>query len=165
MPKITLILFALASAFSLPALGRQQSASDRMMKVSDEKPKSYDRQALGREIDETLALVEDLARQLALASKSEADEIWKSGQRDFQLHDSQVSDSRKACDLVMKAQALEAGGKAKEDEAKALRAKARDLMRSHHKKQTEIYVRDMRNWLTVSEGELRRANEKRAAKP
>jgi hypothetical protein len=164
MPKIPAFLLALALAFPLQA-ARQQSASDRMMKVSSEKPKSYDRQALALQIDETLGFLEDLSRQLALAPKSEADEVWKSGERDFQLHDTQVSDSRKACELLMKAQALEDQGKAEEAQEASLREKVRDLMRKHHKKQTEAYVRDMRNWLTVSEGELRRANEKRAAKP
>ena len=164
MTKMLFLISALALAPYAHA-DSQQAGADRLMRGGDSKIKNYDRQALTREIDETLSLMEELCRQLKLATKAEADEVWASGGRDFKLQSGQVNDSRKACAYLLGALDLEGAGKDASDESKALREKARDLMRDHHKKKTESYVRDLRNWLTVSEGELRRINEKREAKP
>src|SRR5581483_7304796 len=98
MLKTSLLALALALSPGLRAVSHE-SASDRLMKSNGGQNKipSYDRQAVGRAIDETLGLLEDLSRQLMLAPKAEADAVWLSGDKDFNLSDKQVNDTRQAC--------------------------------------------------------------------
>lgn len=151
-------LFALL--LLLPLLARTTdvgtSGSERMLNQHGGKTKSVNRDQLKRDTDETMLIIEDIARQMKLAPKDEIEDVWASGVRDYHLAKGLVRDARKACEDTYVSISENDGLKAAK-----LREQARDTMRPHHKGQSEDYVRDMRNWLSISEGTLRRANEKR----
>jgi len=172
MPKYFALLLACLACTFARATEIGTSGSEQMMRHAEGRAKQMNREQLTREIDETMLIIEDLCHQAKLAPKAEVDDVWASGSRDYKLEKAEVNDARKACEATQQALDLESnigGGAADENAAKAkdLRETARDLMRPHHKKQSEEYVRDLRNWLTISEGMLRHANEKREreAKP
>lgn len=167
MSKILITALLLAFSSQLPAYSKDGNSPDEFIKRSGRgKGRTFDRLALIRAIDETLVMVEDLSRRLKLASKEEIEEVWASGERDFKLESSEVRYGRKACESTQRA--LEHEGKGTEldaDKAKAYRNDARDQIRSHHKKESAEYVQNFRNWLSINEGVLRKAQEKKAAKP
>ena len=160
-----LALILSCNAFADGGIGTPSDNEHALSRSSGSKNRNYDREALTREIDETMVMLDGLCLQIQAAPKSEADDVWLSGTRDFKLESKEVKETRKACDALIEAANYEKiidGPQARKaaETAKELRSKARDLMREHHKKQTEEYVRDLRNWITVSEGVLRRVNEK-----
>ena len=157
-------LFCLAAA-SASATELGTSSNERMLNQHGGKTKSVNRDQLKRDLDETMLIIEDLCRQAKLATKEEIEDVWASGKRDFKLSAGEIKDARKAYEKTAEALALEAAH-SREGKAKALKLRedARDAMRSHHKNQPEEYIRDLRNWLNISEGTLRRANDKREQK-
>ena len=163
LKHFALAALLLAAKPSQAALGnRNQSASDRLMKSQSGTPRYYDRETLKRELSDTMELIEALALQAEHATQPEMDEAWASGERDFKLTSGEVGDTRKACGELLKARLADTAGDPKK--AASLRADARQRMNPHHKKKSEDYVRDLRNWITVNEGVLRRANEAREKK-
>ena len=132
------------------------NAADNFMHARG-KPKKLDREALRREVDQTQVILEELALQLPAAPNDEIEEIWATGPRDFKISGSLMKDARKASEFYVKALALK-----DEKEATELKDKGWFLMRPYHRERSEAYIREMRNWLTICGGTLRRANAKRA---
>jgi hypothetical protein len=184
--KIAAFLFLASAPLAAFVPVGQDSDADRLLK-SNRPTQNYDREGVKRELTETMEIIASLAVQLRSASPDDQKEVWDSGTRDFKLDKDEVSDSREACELLLKADTLDSAldkekeaakklavdsretlktqkeiGK-KENEIEEMREDARKVMFGHHKKKSEAYIRDLRNWLTVSEGSLRKANEKKAA--
>jgi hypothetical protein len=156
------LLLCLAPAFGRADLtDRNRSAADKMMRNNKKKSSAYSREALGRELTLTMEMAEALAVQARKAAPEALKEVWAAGRRDYNLDSGQVPDTQKACLALIRAQEFEEKGQ--EEKAKAEREAARDALRPHHKRKSEEYVRDLRNWISISEGELRKANE--AKKP
>jgi hypothetical protein len=158
--KIAALLILLPALATALTDSTHSSAADKMLR-SKKKNSSYNREAVGKELTLTMEMAEALAVQARKAPPEALKEVWASGRRDFKLEEGQVPDTQKACLALIKAQEWDEKGQ--EEKAKAERELARDALRPHHKRKTEDYVRDLRNWISVSEGELRKANE--AKKP
>ncbi|MES2200839.1 MAG: hypothetical protein V4498_01160 [candidate division FCPU426 bacterium] len=148
-------------------------AQDNLMLPKD-KAKGVDREALRQELTTTMDSVEALATDTKNAAKADLDEIWLSAKRDFRLKSGVVSAVRDSLEDLQKA--LDAEGQAGEAEAKKLNAeaakareraeffrdRARSDLKSIHKNAKQVFLRDLRNWLIVADGDLRRALESRS---
>ena len=165
MWKSRLLAFLLLPAFA-GAVGPSMNDTDSFVR-SRAKPKEVDRQVWKREVTASISMIETLRNQLKDASPAEAADIWLSGSRDFNLPKSVAEKTRDAAEYLSKIAAAQ--GASQTAKTEDLMQDARDKIKGFHKGAKAEFLTEYRNWLTVSEGTLRKTRLKeakaKAAKP
>jgi hypothetical protein len=183
--SLFLLLGLAAAPLRADRQGGLPDAGDSSYMGSHSKAPKLDQSALRDEVDETQGLLDSLARETRRLDKKDLEPLFKSLRDEYHLDD-YVGKARKFVEEAEEVLDVQDAIKVQQDRVKAASPadadqesskllglqsdlvgsvdRLRDTLREVHSNATEDNARDLRNWIMISEGLLRRHREDAEAK-
>lgn len=178
------MLFLMAALLGRPLLAVDMGAGSDSFKAPQRSARhTMDRNELRAAVDETQALLDALARETLALPKADHEALYKSLRDEYHL-DKFVGKGRKSLEKAEEILEIQSAIKNQQALMKSLPVEGlekeeskligmqsdlvgavddlRDLLREIHNNANEDEVRDLRNWVMVSEGQMRNQREDRA---